>query len=1017
MSCGCAQCRRKLPHTPEAVGNRAGLSALHWRAGRHDSFRQAMLDALHQQDELKDLTTRAPDDPAIALIDAWAVVGDVLTFYTERLANEAYLRTATQSRSVREIAQLVGYTPRPGVAASVDLAFRLDDGAAPVTIPAGTRVMSTPLPGQQMQTFETKEALKAGAALNAMRARQTRPQRIWPWQNSPIWLKGISTGLERGSRILIGPKQAQKPEQLQLRVVRSVRIEPADDRTMIELDYSGPEDPDRLDAVAIVLQILADKLDANVSTVAKRYLETINEIKLNAKDDPKLVTKYYQELRDAMEGAFSQTRPDSPVGPTIDALLWLVRDALLGTLDPSGDASSGDRLRSRALQAFTPADGTEDGGPSLWFRIAERAGSDTKLQPFAALRGRVDDQGVCEVQALRVAAAPFGHNAPPQPAANDGDLLREWPLGKRTGDNEIEFFAHNQDTLYLETEYAISQGGIVVVERGQPAVEEVDGAKWPRTPRRAFWGVECSSVSLSAFGISGKSTRLVFPTALFETLNMVVRDRRLVPMLSLLRPVRIYAGNEKLELAEEPIAEPVCTSDEISLDDVYEDLTPGRRLIMEGERFDVPGVVAHVPVMVASVAHSTDPLVSDAPPWSGPGNRALTRITLAADPQDLKEDGICFVRESVRLLGNVVRATHGETRREVLGSGDASQPFQSFELRQAPLTYVSAPTPDGIANTLEVRVDGLRWHEAPNFAGLSPDSRSYVVEIASDARTRIGTGDGSIGARLPTGIENVTAIFRQGIGRDGNVGGDQINLLGDRPLGVAAVRNLIAASGGANRESVSETRTNAPLAAAATDRLISLDDYQSFAQRFAGIAKARSARSSVVDRPGIVVTVAGADDQPVNEGSDLMRNLSAALRRFGDPRLPVRVEARERLVLFLRVRIALEPDHAFDVVEPAVRARLLSAIGFEAVGIGERLARSRVAALMQSVSGVSWIDIDAFTAIEEGRVRAAVAAKKSATISSNELDASQAVLDVKWNQIAYFDPELPETLILSEITP
>ena len=46
------------------------------------------------------LLTRSADDPTIALLDAWSVLGDVLTFYTERIANEGFLRTATELRSV-----------------------------------------------------------------------------------------------------------------------------------------------------------------------------------------------------------------------------------------------------------------------------------------------------------------------------------------------------------------------------------------------------------------------------------------------------------------------------------------------------------------------------------------------------------------------------------------------------------------------------------------------------------------------------------------------------------------------------------------------------------------------------------------------------------------------------------------------------------------------------------------------------------------------------------------------------
>ena len=45
-------------------------------------------------------------------------------------------------------------------------------------------------------------------------------------------------------------------------------------------------------------------------------------------------------------------------------------------------------------------------------------------------------------------------------------------------------------------------------------------------------------------------------------------------------------------------------------------------------------------------------------------------------------------------------------------------------------------------------------------------------------------GDGVHGARLPTGVENVTAIYRNGIGTPGNVRARQISLLATRPLGV-----------------------------------------------------------------------------------------------------------------------------------------------------------------------------------------------------------------------------------------
>ena len=74
---------------------------------------------------LAGLKTRDDDDFSIALLDASSVMLDILTFYQERLANESYLRTATQLQSLTELARLIGYQPAPGVGSSVYLSFTL----------------------------------------------------------------------------------------------------------------------------------------------------------------------------------------------------------------------------------------------------------------------------------------------------------------------------------------------------------------------------------------------------------------------------------------------------------------------------------------------------------------------------------------------------------------------------------------------------------------------------------------------------------------------------------------------------------------------------------------------------------------------------------------------------------------------------------------------------------------------------------------------------------------------------
>lgn len=210
--------------TPAQVENRPGLSAIVYRAGTHAQFKATLLARLSgsRQGALRGLTTRADDDFTMALLDAWAIVADVLTFYQERIANESYLRTASERLSIVELARLIGYRPRPGAAAAVYLAFTIEDAPGalgpainlgssaqvvlepppPVPIPIGVKVQSVPGPGEKAQVYETIEAIEGRPQWNAMKPRLTRPQLITAGMGSVI-LSGTATNLQPGDTLLI----------------------------------------------------------------------------------------------------------------------------------------------------------------------------------------------------------------------------------------------------------------------------------------------------------------------------------------------------------------------------------------------------------------------------------------------------------------------------------------------------------------------------------------------------------------------------------------------------------------------------------------------------------------------------------------------------------------------------------------------------------------------------------------------------------------------------------------------
>src|ERR1051325_9631016 len=190
-------------------------------------------------------------------------------------------------------------------------------------------------------------------------------------------------------------------------------------------------------------------------------------------------------------------------------------------------------------------------------------------------------------------------------------------------------------------------------------------------------------------------------------------------------------------------------------------------------------------------------------------------------------------------------------------------------------------------------------------------------------------------SRVPTMRTRRPPPSVSGTGKAGNVRARQLTLLATKPLGVKEVVNPIRASGGADRDSRDQARRNVPVALQALDRLVSLQDYADFARSFAGIGKASARRLSDGRRELVHVTIAGADDIPIDPSSDLYRNLLGALHDLGDPALPVQLAIRGLLLLIMSAGVALQPDYAWDSLEPTVRRAALDTMSFDRRDLGQ----------------------------------------------------------------------------------
>ena len=101
------------------------------------SIREELIQRI--QDRLPDWKANDPADFGVALVEAFSYVSDILSYYIDRNANEAFITTATQRDSVLNIARNYGYSPAGYRQALVELTFT-NTSATEVTLPEGTVV-------------------------------------------------------------------------------------------------------------------------------------------------------------------------------------------------------------------------------------------------------------------------------------------------------------------------------------------------------------------------------------------------------------------------------------------------------------------------------------------------------------------------------------------------------------------------------------------------------------------------------------------------------------------------------------------------------------------------------------------------------------------------------------------------------------------------------------------------------------------------------------------------------------
>lgn len=945
QNCDCGCCSGTSVQTPQGETNLPGLSSIGYRTGTWATFRESMLARLSSSDypALAALKTRDDDDLSIALLDATAVVLDILTFYQERLANESYLRTATQLNSLSMLSQLIGYQPSPGVAASTYLAFtiRAATGLPPnpnttaLTIPAGTQVQSVPGQNQKPQAFQTSAGILAKADWNALQVQTGIP---WvPAQgDTQMYLGGTGTQLNPGDAILIvGDERLNDPASQAWDLCHIVSVQPdtVNQRTLVawaEPLGSHSSGPSKVNPQVFALRQRASLFGFNAMNPNLLYgtaaYDQISWMLTWDGGDWSFGTAFNTPPWDLASNSLIDL--DSTYSK-LTAGGWLV---LIATMENYAEYEKKQSMSFLAKSRFVEE--AEISGSGVSGSIS--AGSSGSIAQSVLYNDFLQMNLYNLTQVATVSRTDYGLSAKITRATAD------------TNDELSDFY-----TATTRSAAALTQSELLPVCE-QPLDHPLYGTLLDLEVLRP------DLVGITAVAVTGKNPKLTVNTPDISNPRPVVW---FAPNDDPTHPVALVQG-QVLTLLQPPNA----------VIDSSSSATPGAipawstsnatPTLAVADATGRTGAISNTPLsyFTLTAAATSDPVVQEvalvsAIVLSTGANFPHTQIQLTASLTNV------YDRTATTVNANVGAATAGSPVTELLGSGSAAQPNQQFNLKQSPLTYVPSPTPGGSVSSLTVTANGAAWTGVSTLYNQPPTAQVYTTLNLPGGKAQVTFGDGVEGATLPTGANNIQASYRVGMGAAGNVPAGAITTLVDRPVGVGGVINPQQATGGQDAQSIGDIRANAPLSVLTLGRAVSLTDYQNFASTFAGISKALAIWIPNGAYRGVFLTVASSNGAQLEPSSQTFSYLVTALQNYGNPNVAINVASYYETTFGLTAHLKYDPAYSQPAVQAAVMALLQSTYSFANRTFGQGVSQDEIAALIQSVPGVVAVNVLSLTVI------------------------------------------------------
>lgn len=365
-------------------------------------------------------------------------------------------------------------------------------------------------------------------------------------------------------------------------------------------------------------------------------------------------------------------------------------------------------------------------------------------------------------------------------------------------------------------------------------------------------------------------------------------------------------------------------------------------------------------------------LIGYTPKTSKPAQATITVSINSAHERDIilpaysileTQNGLTFETQSeARIiageLSTEVTAIEGETLEEIIGTSDG-EAWQEFYLPRS-----------GVIEILGATIGGHSWSAVDSLADQLENAEVFTVDIDAWRRAEIFFGNGRNG-KIPPAGERITVRYRVGGGLTGNVAPNSITSIRDIAQDSAGnkvsvnVTNSDWASGGADPESAESIKLWAPRYFETQNRCVTQQDYEAFAVKFNGIAKAKAFVRERTGEANVIRlyvlsygNIAGSVALTNQSVKDSLLDYLNDYKMLTDW---IEIDDGKWKFIDFSGNVIVSDGFTSTSIQESIRSALSGLLDIETHEMGEPLRISDVYAAIDNIEGVIFVELDAPT--------------------------------------------------------